>query len=777
MKTQTISRKLLPLLAFFVLLPVSALSQVQTYTNDFEGNVGLEWSHTGTDKTPRGKRGFLGQFGNQTVTLALTKDIPGVVTLEFDLFLINSWDGNEKSYGPDYFALGLGDGFQLLHTTFSNLDEYDWNQSYPNAAGKGDFPPGTQAKEKDSLGYTYHGDSVYHLKYHFHHKKGNFLIQFAASGLQELSDESWGIDNVVVKGAAAGSVLRGVRFFRQEGQKKVRAYSVTFAESFFVELHYRVPPGFDKAKVLLTWADNQQKEITVKPQFNPAHFSSQALLASSFKSDKAFDKLKANASGRTGTLRIADVIARIQGPDLMPWDAKADYKLVFYKGTSLKKWFPNVTWKIMDAGGRPIQLLKTDKSIKQTVKSPAPKFGFDAERFVLYAKTKVGPLLDGTTYSRSAKKYITITDAPKLCKELEAKIKEQAKSVGEWDKKVSDLENKRDAITIPKPIGDEKSKKLARDFVGKKSELKKAQAAVEKAVTFEQEIRKARTQLPELRKLLWYGMTEAARVGYASERYKKSKKTKKDKLDFVWGVLGHGAGVPKTTLDPTLDDAVMQAELVVRKTLVPRIGAGLVGIGGLVTIALPHSSPTNLSALAGFVIGTIVDTKLESSAFMKDLDLSIKELEAVNIHAQEVSRLANRVQKLRAEGAGKRKIEAVLVELHLKVIAAHDKTIDAVNAVDRVVPKAATLHREAKAHLKKIESDMKRLEAEIKKLSEEQEKRAYEIMDAHSKIELAQLEIDQAVETLRGHRSRLKFLRELHTRYCRFNLQIINTSH
>jgi hypothetical protein len=42
------------------------------YANDFESPVGAEWSNTTTDTTPTGGRSFLGQFGNQTVSLTLT---------------------------------------------------------------------------------------------------------------------------------------------------------------------------------------------------------------------------------------------------------------------------------------------------------------------------------------------------------------------------------------------------------------------------------------------------------------------------------------------------------------------------------------------------------------------------------------------------------------------------------------------------------------------------------------------------------------------------------
>src|SRR6266404_5160436 len=60
------------LTGFLALLPsLKGLGQL-VYTNKFENPVGLEWSRTNRDVTPIGARTFLGQFGNGTVTLALT---------------------------------------------------------------------------------------------------------------------------------------------------------------------------------------------------------------------------------------------------------------------------------------------------------------------------------------------------------------------------------------------------------------------------------------------------------------------------------------------------------------------------------------------------------------------------------------------------------------------------------------------------------------------------------------------------------------------------------
>lgn len=168
------------------------------YSNDFESVVGSEWSNTSTAVTPAGARKFLGQFGNQTVSLTLDDlSIHNMVSLSLDLFVINSWDGVGPN-GPDVWTLGVEGGPMLLNTTFSNVEELGRKQSYPDSYPGAEYPAGTGAAEIDTLGYTYYGNSVYHLEYSFAHSDDSIVFNFSASGLQGINDESWGIDNVTV---------------------------------------------------------------------------------------------------------------------------------------------------------------------------------------------------------------------------------------------------------------------------------------------------------------------------------------------------------------------------------------------------------------------------------------------------------------------------------------------------------------------------------------------------------------------------------------------------
>jgi hypothetical protein len=171
------------------------------YANNFQSVVGSEWSNTSTDTTPVGNRRFLGQFGNDTVSLNLN-GLPAhdQVTVCFDLFVLKSWDGNDTGYGPDVWDLSVNGGPTLLHTTFSNTEEDGHQQNYPDSFPGGKHPADTDAAEVDTLGYSSSsGDSVYHLIFTFSHTANSIELNFSGSGLQGIGDESWGLDNVIVQ--------------------------------------------------------------------------------------------------------------------------------------------------------------------------------------------------------------------------------------------------------------------------------------------------------------------------------------------------------------------------------------------------------------------------------------------------------------------------------------------------------------------------------------------------------------------------------------------------
>jgi len=198
------------ILTMFIFSGQNAFSTVHyLYFNDFSSYIGPEWSTSHEDgltisTTPSGEN-FLGRdplygFQNETVRLALTGlPMNSILDVSFDLFIINSWDGNTPGeYGPDYWSFGVEGESPLLYTTFRNTSDQDY-QSYPNNY-YAENPYRTGAIENNTLGYTFYGDAVYNLNFNVAYTGNSVTLEFMASNLQTYSieDESWGLDNVSV---------------------------------------------------------------------------------------------------------------------------------------------------------------------------------------------------------------------------------------------------------------------------------------------------------------------------------------------------------------------------------------------------------------------------------------------------------------------------------------------------------------------------------------------------------------------------------------------------
>lgn len=194
-----------------LLFHASASHAMVVYEHDFQSAVGSEWTHTTRQDTPTpypfGPRSFLGEFGNDTVSLNLLGLAPhDSVLLEFDLYLIRSWDGSSAGtaydYGDDAFKVSVGGGPVLLDETFSNGNPA--GQSFGPASSNPYF---SGAAETYSLGYVFVDgtqqtsqvmDSVYRLSFAFAHSTDLLTLNFSGYGLQGMDDESWGLDNVRV---------------------------------------------------------------------------------------------------------------------------------------------------------------------------------------------------------------------------------------------------------------------------------------------------------------------------------------------------------------------------------------------------------------------------------------------------------------------------------------------------------------------------------------------------------------------------------------------------
>jgi hypothetical protein len=198
------------------------------FEDNFEEAPKGAWSQTKTETSPNGKAKFLGQFGTDTVKLALN-DLPPhkTVTVNFDLYINNAWLGDAPERGgKDEWGLKLDDGEILIQTTFSNVT--GCSDSQPNCkmtrqayackngedTSNGCYSRGDDATfgaaAVNSLGYNAFPflnsrDSVYKIKHTFSHDKSQLILNFFSklsdgrSNFQGVDKRGWGLDNVRIE--------------------------------------------------------------------------------------------------------------------------------------------------------------------------------------------------------------------------------------------------------------------------------------------------------------------------------------------------------------------------------------------------------------------------------------------------------------------------------------------------------------------------------------------------------------------------------------------------
>ncbi len=196
------------LTTFGAIAALPAHAQVTVYSNNFQTGSTTGFSSSSISTTPgtlaHPADMFLGEFGNQTVTLGLAGlAAHTTATVNFDLYMIRSMDGEGQfGGGPDPWSLTVSGGPTLLATNFANFPgdtQQFQSQANPNAGGQA---PQTGAAEKNTLGYTFNGtpmDAVYHFNYTFANSGSALSLNFIGAPNESLANESWGLDNVVVQ--------------------------------------------------------------------------------------------------------------------------------------------------------------------------------------------------------------------------------------------------------------------------------------------------------------------------------------------------------------------------------------------------------------------------------------------------------------------------------------------------------------------------------------------------------------------------------------------------
>lgn len=223
------------IVAIGVLISVPAESQT-FYENDFQSQTYTGWAtipnpgqfqtamHSETapladvNGTPRR---FLGRFGNQEDTLTIeTPEGHTEIVVEFDLYVIASWDGNYSSdplSAPDLWRMGVMEKGQYKEYYKTSFASYYETQAYPSQYVNvppptfPNYPFNTAATEVNTLGYGVNGgskvrDAVYHISLTIPHTDSILQILMAADlkdVISDTSNESWGIDNITIRGQCA----------------------------------------------------------------------------------------------------------------------------------------------------------------------------------------------------------------------------------------------------------------------------------------------------------------------------------------------------------------------------------------------------------------------------------------------------------------------------------------------------------------------------------------------------------------------------------------------
>lgn len=183
----------------------SASSATLVYNNTFSAPAGAEWGPNWMSSAPNGES-YLGDFDFQNVTLRLT-GLPAhdSVTIDFDVYTLNSWDGNDPTYGADLWTVSFGEAGEMPFTTTFSCYVCAM-QSFPDAY-PASHPATTGATSVNQFGFPhYYGDAVYHLELYVPHNATELVVHFQGHN-QGMSygwtpsgsaDEGWGLDNVQV---------------------------------------------------------------------------------------------------------------------------------------------------------------------------------------------------------------------------------------------------------------------------------------------------------------------------------------------------------------------------------------------------------------------------------------------------------------------------------------------------------------------------------------------------------------------------------------------------
>lgn len=207
------------LFGFFLLLMLfnckkDVKTVTEVYNNTFETEDLTGITGGAIDKFNNTK--VLGRYNNGSFSL-LVNNLPkhDLIAVSFDLYINDSWDGNEVSGGidgPDIWEMLL-DNSTYINTTFSNSycapgtlcspqsypNDYPNNNHNPKSGATISNLPGACSKISDQG-----GSSLYRITKTISHTNSTFLLQcldhlVQTNALDKKCDESWSVDNIKIE--------------------------------------------------------------------------------------------------------------------------------------------------------------------------------------------------------------------------------------------------------------------------------------------------------------------------------------------------------------------------------------------------------------------------------------------------------------------------------------------------------------------------------------------------------------------------------------------------
>ncbi len=197
---------------FFLSCKQQVRNQTEVYNNNFENN-NLSNISNGILNPFNGSI-VLGNYNNAKVDFKL-ENLPehDLVIISFDLYIHDNWQGNISApSGPDLWTMYV-DGNPYINTTFSNLacqtGYFCPPQSYPLDYPNSNHNPRAGAYRTDlpgfcSLKVNPNGTTQYKIEKTISHSNKTLGLELMDKLIQKTAadakcDESWSVDNVVIK--------------------------------------------------------------------------------------------------------------------------------------------------------------------------------------------------------------------------------------------------------------------------------------------------------------------------------------------------------------------------------------------------------------------------------------------------------------------------------------------------------------------------------------------------------------------------------------------------